>query len=85
VARGDDGDGGVGGTPPARPVARDDRPASQTLKTGVSEPMAMEEFVFTCPECGQRIELNRPMREATLTNGCPVCGATVDADSFARA
>jgi predicted RNA-binding Zn-ribbon protein involved in translation (DUF1610 family) len=47
--------------------------------------MAMEEFVFTCPECGQRIELNRPMREATLTNGCPVCGATVDADSFARA
>lgn len=44
----------------------------------------MTEYEFTCPECGQRIEVNDPMREATLTNGCPVCGASVTTDSFAQ-
>ena len=44
----------------------------------------MEEYVFTCPECGQRIEVNAPMREATLANGCPVCGACVVPEHFER-
>lgn len=43
----------------------------------------MTEYEFTCPECGQQIEINDPMREATLANGCPVCGASVSADNFA--
>lgn len=37
----------------------------------------MTEFVFTCPECLQEIEINEQMREAILENGCPVCTATV--------
>lgn len=44
----------------------------------------MTEYEFTCPECGQQIEINDPMREATLTNGCPVCGASVTAEHFAQ-
>jgi putative FmdB family regulatory protein len=43
----------------------------------------MTEYEFTCPECTQRIELNGPMREATLSHGCPVCGASVGEESFA--
>ncbi len=42
----------------------------------------MEEYEFTCPDCEQRIELNGPMREATLSNGCPVCGASVHPEHF---
>ncbi|ODR81000.1 transcriptional regulator [Haladaptatus sp. W1] len=43
----------------------------------------MNEYEFTCSECGQQIEINGPMREATLTHGCPVCGAAVSPDNFA--
>ncbi|WP_247728769.1 DUF7560 family zinc ribbon protein [Halovivax limisalsi] len=42
----------------------------------------MSEYEFTCPDCGQQIEINGPMREAILTNGCPICSGPVDADSF---
>ncbi|WP_158059266.1 DUF7560 family zinc ribbon protein [Halorussus halophilus] len=42
----------------------------------------MTKYEFTCPECGQQIEINDPMREATLSNGCPVCGAAVAAEHF---
>ncbi|WIV67733.1 DUF7560 family zinc ribbon protein [Natrialbaceae archaeon AArc-T1-2] len=41
------------------------------------------EYVFSCPECRQEIELDDPLRQATLSNGCPVCGAAVTADHFA--
>jgi len=44
----------------------------------------MKEYEFICPECDQRIRLNPPMREAILTNGCPICTATVTANNFAR-
>jgi len=40
----------------------------------------MTEFVFTCPECLQEIEINEQMREAILENGCPVCTASVTRD-----
>lgn len=43
----------------------------------------MTEYLFVCPECGQEIELNGPMRDATLANGCPVCGASVRTEHFA--
>ncbi|WP_049926468.1 DUF7560 family zinc ribbon protein [Halopiger goleimassiliensis] len=44
----------------------------------------MSRYVFTCPECGQEIEVNESMREATLTHGCPVCGADVGTTAFAE-
>lgn len=43
----------------------------------------MSRYEFTCPECGQEIEVNESMREATLTHGCPVCGAEVTEAAFA--
>lgn len=43
----------------------------------------MSRYEFTCPECGQAIEVNKSMREATLTHGCPVCSAEVTAADFA--
>ncbi|WP_435129972.1 DUF7560 family zinc ribbon protein [Halobaculum sp. D14] len=42
----------------------------------------MDEYEFRCPECGQQIEINSPMREAILTNGCPICSASVAAKNF---
>jgi putative FmdB family regulatory protein len=45
----------------------------------------MEEYEFTCPECEQTIDVNAPMREATIANGCPVCGAAVSAEHFLEA
>lgn len=41
-----------------------------------------DEYEFTCPECGQQIAVNEPMREATLANGCPVCSAPVTTAAF---
>ncbi|OVE83773.1 DUF7560 family zinc ribbon protein [Natronolimnobius baerhuensis] len=43
----------------------------------------MSRYVFHCPECGQEIEVNESMREATLSHGCPVCGADVTETAFA--
>ncbi|MFP8958948.1 FmdB family zinc ribbon protein [Natrialbaceae archaeon A-CW3] len=40
------------------------------------------EYEFRCSECGQQITVNQPVREATLTNGCPVCGAPVAQKDF---
>ncbi len=42
----------------------------------------MSEYEFICPDCAQRIEVNGPVREATLANGCPVCGSDVVDDDF---
>ncbi|MXV63561.1 zinc ribbon domain-containing protein [Natronorubrum sp. JWXQ-INN-674] len=44
----------------------------------------MSRYEFTCPECEQAIEVNESMRDATLTHGCPVCGADVTAADFAE-
>ncbi len=43
----------------------------------------MSRYLFTCPDCGQEIEVNAEMREATLGHGCPVCGASVTPAAFA--
>lgn len=45
----------------------------------------MTSYLFTCPDCGQEIEVNASMREAILSNGCPVCTATVEAAAFETA
>ncbi|MEF8773638.1 MAG: zinc ribbon domain-containing protein [Halobacteriales archaeon] len=42
----------------------------------------MSDIEFTCPECGEAIEMNAAMREVTLSEGCPVCGADVTPAAF---
>ncbi len=42
----------------------------------------MSEYEFTCPDCGQQIEVNEPVREATLCHGCPVCGGSITTEDF---
>lgn len=42
----------------------------------------MSEYEFRCPECGQQIEVNASMRDAILSNGCPVCSSSVAAENF---
>lgn len=42
----------------------------------------MTSYLFTCPDCGQEIEVNASMREAILSSGCPVCTESVDAVDF---
>lgn len=48
-----------------------------TMGTRRLDRPSMQEYEFTCPECGQQIAINDPMRDAILTNGCPVCSASV--------
>lgn len=43
---------------------------------------SMDEYVFTCPACGQEISVNEEMRRAILSNGCPVCASSVTEESF---
>ncbi|MFB6220469.1 MAG: zinc ribbon domain-containing protein [Halolamina sp.] len=38
----------------------------------------MEEYELVCTDCGQRIAVNGPMREAIARHGCPVCAACGD-------
>jgi len=45
----------------------------------------MKEYEYVCQECGQQIEVNGPMREAILNNGCPVCSAPGRPDDFSEA
>lgn len=39
-------------------------------------------YIFTCPDCGQEIEVNGSMREAMLASGCPVCTEPVQTVDF---
>ena len=43
---------------------------------------AMTNYIFTCPDCGQEIEVNASMREAMLASGCPVCTEPVETTDF---
>jgi len=45
----------------------------------------MREYEYVCQECGQQTDVNGPMREAILENGCPVCSAAARADHFSEA
>lgn len=42
----------------------------------------MKEYEFTCPACGQQIDVNETMRKAIEANGCPVCATAVDSTEF---
>ena len=41
-----------------------------------------EEFVFVCPACDERLEVNESMKAALVERGCVICGASVSPDSF---
>ncbi|ELZ19813.1 hypothetical protein C477_07538 [Haloterrigena salina JCM 13891] len=43
----------------------------------------MNTYEFTCPDCRSAIPVTDPMREATLANGCPICGRSVTGEHFA--
>ena len=60
-------------------------PEDEALDEADMESESMKEYEFTCPACGQQIEINGPMRSAILSNGCPICSASVGDDSFAPA
>ncbi|WP_338739504.1 DUF7560 family zinc ribbon protein [Haloplanus salilacus] len=40
------------------------------------------EFTFHCPECGESMAVNAPMREALLDHGCVVCGSALSPNAF---
>ena len=44
----------------------------------------MKEYEFVCQDCGQQIEVNGPMHDAILENGCPVCSARAESDQFSE-
>lgn len=37
---------------------------------------------FTCPECGESMRVNTPMRDALVDRGCVICGYSVTAEAF---
>lgn len=43
---------------------------------------AVQDYTFVCPECGETMSVNGPMRDALVENGCVVCGASVTDDAF---
>lgn len=42
------------------------------------------DYTFVCPECGESMSVNAPMRDALVENGCVVCGASVSGDAFSE-
>lgn len=43
----------------------------------------METYEFTCPACARCYPVDESARQATVENGCPVCGHAVTRDHFA--
>lgn len=41
-----------------------------------------DSYTFTCPECGEEMEVNDGMREALLEHGCVICGAGLSPEAF---
>ncbi|WP_251343478.1 DUF7560 family zinc ribbon protein [Haloplanus halophilus] len=40
------------------------------------------DLTFHCPDCGESMAVNAPMREALLEHGCVVCGSAVSRNAF---
>ena len=40
------------------------------------------EHTFSCPECGETLEVNASMRDALLEFGCVLCGTLVSDEAF---
>jgi hypothetical protein len=43
-----------------------------------------EDFTFVCPECGESLAVNAPMKDALIDNGCVICGTDLSASAFCR-
>lgn len=41
-----------------------------------------DEFTFECPVCSESLEVNDPMKQALINNGCVICGAGVTSNAF---
>ncbi len=39
---------------------------------------------FSCPTCGETLEVNRSMMEALIDKGCVICGADVTDQAFSQ-
>lgn len=55
---------------------------SNIVRGEENKALSMKEYEFTCSECGQQIAVNEEMMRAILTNGCPVCAASVTDSDF---
>lgn len=55
---------------------------SNSTRRGGENQITMQEYTYLCPECAQEIDVNSEMRNAILTNGCPVCAADVEKQNF---
>jgi len=40
------------------------------------------DLTFHCPDCGEAMAVNEPMREALLDHGCVVCGTSISPNAF---
>ena len=40
------------------------------------------ECTFVCPECAETLEVNGPMMELLIEEGCVVCGADLTENAF---
>lgn len=41
-----------------------------------------DEYTFLCPECGQSIVVNTPMKDALIDSGCVICETDVSPGAF---
>ncbi|MGM0591632.1 MAG: DUF7560 family zinc ribbon protein [Halobacteriota archaeon] len=41
-----------------------------------------EDYNFVCPECGESLMVNGPMKDALIDKGCVVCGSDVSGNAF---
>ena len=53
-----------------------------TIRQPTMSESPTDDYAFECSDCGEEFEVNPGMREALLTHGCPVCGASVDNEAF---
>lgn len=52
--------------------------------TGSMSGEAESEFVFDCPECGETLAVNGPMRDTLIEKGCVICSASVTPAAFSE-
>jgi endogenous inhibitor of DNA gyrase (YacG/DUF329 family) len=41
-----------------------------------------EGYAFVCPECEERLEINKTMKETLIERGCVICGTPVTEGAF---
>ncbi|AXR78621.1 Zn ribbon containing protein [Natrarchaeobaculum sulfurireducens] len=44
--------------------------------------VGMEQYEFRCPACATQFPVDSPVLDATVENGCPLCGQPVSTDHF---